>query len=37
LDGWKSWLLANNATVMFVLLLVLGVMLIGQGFGGLTG
>jgi threonine/homoserine/homoserine lactone efflux protein len=37
LDGWKSWLLANNATVMVILLLVLGVMLVGQGFGGLTG
>jgi hypothetical protein len=36
LDGWKTWLIANNATVMFVLLLVLGVLLLGKGIGGLT-
>ncbi len=34
---WKAWLMANNATVMFILLLVLGVALIGQGLGGLIG
>ncbi len=33
LDGWKTWLGVNNSTVMAVLLLVLGVMLIGQGIG----
>lgn len=36
LDAMKTWLTANNATVMFVLLLVLGVKLIGDGMGGLT-
>jgi threonine/homoserine/homoserine lactone efflux protein len=37
LNTWKAWLVANNATVMFVLLLVLGVALVGQGLGGLIG
>lgn len=37
LNSWKSWLVANNATVMFILLLVLGVLLFGQGLGGLIG
>lgn len=37
LASWKSWLVANNATVMFVLLLVLGMLLLGQGLGGLIG
>lgn len=36
LNGWKAWLTENNATVMAVLLLVLGVVLLGQGIGGLT-
>ena len=36
LNTMKSWLIANNATVMAVLLLVIGVMLIGDGVGGLT-
>jgi len=35
LDGWKTWLAANNATVMIVLFLVFGVILIGKGIGGL--
>jgi len=35
LDGWKAWLLANNATVMVVLFLVLGAKLFGDGLGGL--
>ncbi|TQF67104.1 GAP family protein [Rhodococcus spelaei] len=30
----KSWLTANNATVMAVLLLVIGVVMIGKGIGG---
>lgn len=34
LDRLKSWLLANNATVMAVLILVIGVVLIGKGIGG---
>jgi heme/copper-type cytochrome/quinol oxidase subunit 4 len=37
LNSWKSWLVANNATVMFILLLVLGVLLLGEGLGGLIG
>lgn len=36
LDGWKAWLLANNATVMAVLLVVLGFVLIGQGISALS-
>ncbi|MGW0478069.1 GAP family protein [Nonomuraea sp. NPDC003214] len=35
LDRLKSWLERDNATVMFVLLLVIGVVLIGKGLGGL--
>jgi hypothetical protein len=37
LTGWKTWLTANNATVMIVLFLVLGAKLIGDGLGGLFG
>lgn len=33
LDGLRGWLVHNNATVMAVLLLVLGVALIGKGIG----
>lgn len=33
LDALKAWLEANNATVMAVLLLVIGVVLIGKGIG----
>lgn len=35
LDGWKSWLDQNSATVMSVLFLIFGVVLIGQGVGGI--
>ncbi|GAA2697710.1 GAP family protein [Nonomuraea recticatena] len=35
LDRLKGWLQQNNATVMFVLLLVMGVVLAGKGVGGL--
>jgi threonine/homoserine/homoserine lactone efflux protein len=34
LDGLRTWLSANNATVMAVLLLVIGVVLFGKGLGG---
>lgn len=34
LDGLRTWLNANNATVMAVLLLVIGVVLFGKGLGG---
>jgi len=34
LEGWRAWLTANNTTVMTVLLLVLGVVLIGEGING---
>src|SRR5436305_6130223 len=37
LNGWKTWLVTNNTTVMFVLLLVLGAHSFGQGLGGLIG
>ncbi len=37
LTTWKAWLVANNTTVMFILLLVLGVALIGEGLGGVIG
>jgi hypothetical protein len=36
LDEWKTWLGANTATVMSVLLLVIGVVLAGKGIGGLS-
>jgi len=36
LGGWKTWLAANNATVMMVLFLVFGVTLIGRGISGLS-
>jgi threonine/homoserine/homoserine lactone efflux protein len=36
LNQMKGWLLHNNAVVMAVVLLILGVNLIGKGFGGLT-
>lgn len=35
LTSWKVWLAANNATVMMILLLVLGAKLVGDGLGGL--
>ena len=36
LKRMREWLAANNATVMAVLLLVIGVVLIGRGIGGLS-
>lgn len=36
LDTMKSWLTANNATLMFALFLILAAKLIGDGVGGLT-
>ena len=36
LDSWKAWLQQHNAAVMAVLLLVMGVVVIGQGTGRLT-
>lgn len=36
LDSLRDWLTQNNATVMAVLLLVIGVVLLGKGIGGLT-
>jgi maltodextrin utilization protein YvdJ len=35
LDRLKAWLQQNNATVMAVLVLVIGVVLIGKGISGL--
>jgi hypothetical protein len=35
LGRWRTWLAVNNATVMSVLLLVLGALFIGQGLGAL--
>jgi hypothetical protein len=35
LGGWRTWLAVNNATLMIVLLLVLGTLFIGQGLGAL--
>jgi hypothetical protein len=37
LTGWKTWLAANNAKVMFVLLLILGAKLVDAGLGGFVG
>lgn len=36
LDAMKAWLTTNNATVMAVLLLVIGVVLLGKGISGLS-
>jgi hypothetical protein len=36
LDEARTWLAANNNTVMAVLLLVIGVVLISQGLGSLS-
>ena len=35
LDGWKTWLSDNNAVIMFVLFLFLGLNALGKGLGGL--
>lgn len=35
LQVWKEWLTVNNATVVCVVLLMMGVMIIGKGVGGL--
>jgi hypothetical protein len=37
LDGWKAWLTTNNATVLAMLLLVIGTLLAREGIGGLSG
>lgn len=37
LNTWKAWLVTNNVAVIFILLLVFGVLLIGQGLNGLIG
>jgi hypothetical protein len=36
LEGWRTWLAANNAAIMLVLFLVFGVLLVGQGIAGLS-
>lgn len=36
LEGWRTWLAGNNAAIMFVLFLVFGVLLVGQGIAGLS-
>lgn len=36
LQDWKTWLILNNATIMFILLLVVGTVLVGRGLGGLV-
>lgn len=35
LNSWKAWLAANNAMVMFILLLIFGTVLVGKGIAGL--
>jgi threonine/homoserine/homoserine lactone efflux protein len=35
LQVWKEWLMYNNATVLFVVLLLMGAMIFGKGVGGL--
>lgn len=37
LNGWKTWLTNNNATVMMVVLLLFGVKLLAKGLGALIG
>ena len=36
LDGLKSWMSANNAVIMAVLLLIIGVKLVGDAISGLS-
>ena len=36
LEGWRAWLEQNNATVMAVVLLVMGVVVFAKGLGLLT-
>ena len=36
LDGLRVWLTQNNATVMAVVLLVIGVAMLGKGIGALS-
>jgi threonine/homoserine/homoserine lactone efflux protein len=35
LQEWKEWLVHNNTTVMFVLLLLIGMLILGKGLGAL--
>jgi threonine/homoserine/homoserine lactone efflux protein len=37
LNGWKSWLISNNATVMTVLFLIFGFAVLSKGIGALIG
>ena len=37
MDGWRTWLVANNAAVMAVLFLVIGAKLIGEGLDAFLG
>ena len=37
LEGWRTWLAANNAAVMAVLFLVIGAKLVGSGLDGILG
>ena len=37
MDGWRTWLVANNAAIMAILLVVIGVKLLGSGLDGLLG
>jgi hypothetical protein len=37
LDGWKTWLAANNAAVMAVLFIVIGAKLVGSGLDAILG
>ena len=37
LDGWKTWLVANNTAVVTIILVLLGAVLIGKGAGALVG
>ena len=35
LEGWRTWLTANNAAVMTVLFIVIGAKLVGSGLDGI--
>ena len=37
LDGWRTWLAANNAAVMAVLFIVIGAKLVGSGLDAILG
>ena len=37
MEGWRTWLIANNAAIMAVLFAIIGIKLLGGGLDGLLG